>query len=149
MRTTNSRRFFLSLLAGVVVWASLVALESFAQTRLQSFYLASNDFKASALYTLVGERQRGYLVEILGKGFHSAEPGQTQQQVIEKLKQRYPNEFDNLKLTWIMSDEEGAFFYCLKPNWPVAVLLVVGGSFFFWLLLTALSNRKHNPDAPL
>jgi hypothetical protein len=149
MRTTNSRRFFLSVLAGVVAWASLVVAEAFAQTRLQSFYIAANDFNASALYTLIGERQRGYLLEIPGKGFHSAEPGQTQQQVTEMLKQRYPNEFDNLEVTWVLSDEEGAFFYRLSPNWPVAAFLVGGGSFVFWLLFTALANRRYKRDAPL
>lgn len=131
------------------MWASLLVIEAYTQTRLQSFYVASSDFKASALYTLVGERHRGHLVEIQGRGFHSAEPGQNQQQITEKLKQRYPNEFEKLKITWVLSDDEGAFFYLLKPNWPVAAILAGVSSFVFWLLFTALANKKHKRDSML
>ena len=92
-------------------------------TRFQSTYIPAAEYSERSLYLLTGHRERGHLVELAGKGFHSAEPGRTPQDVVEMLRKRYPYDFDEKRIIWVLRDEEGAFFYKLSPNWPALVLL--------------------------
>jgi hypothetical protein len=112
MRTLHTpRRLLHALGIALTLCVALVLLEYFMHTRLQSTYISSNEFHRASFYLLVGKRERGTMVIVPGKGFHSAKPGQTHAEVIGSLRARYPNEFDERKVTWVLQDEEGAFFY--------------------------------------
>lgn len=141
------RRIGISVLLAIIAWAVLALSEAYFHTKLQSAYISSDLHKDSAFYLLVGERQRGHLVELVGKGYHSAEPNQTQQEVLEKLRKRYPNEFDEKKVVWVLRDEDSAFYYRLKPNWPFACMLIplLAGLIFF---VTGHISKVRQPIAP-
>lgn len=125
-----------TIAAGLALGACIVLIvcEYYLHTRLQSFYVSSREFGQSSYYLLVGERQRGELVVVPGKGYHSAAPGRSKAEVVASLRARYPNDFDENKLVWVLKDEEGAFYYRLKPNWLAAVVLfVMLTSLFSWM----------------
>ena len=113
---------------GVVVAVTLLAIEFFGHTRFDSRYIPVQSRKP---YLLSSERERGLLVQFDGRGYHSAEPGTTQTEFVERIRKQYPNEFDPKKLVWVLRDEEGAFFYRLSPNWlSVALLATLAAALF-------------------
>lgn len=127
MQNSAMRHWFrsvgLSLAPSIALLVVLCLVELFVFTRFESQFQSSTDYRAQKHWLLRGERERGTLVELSGYGFHSAPPGLSQPQVLERLKQRYPNDFDPKKVVWVLRDEESAFFYRLVPNW--AALLFV------------------------
>lgn len=114
----------LSIASSIALLVVLCLVELFVSTRFESQFQSSTDYRAQKHWLLRGERERGTLVEFSGSVFHSAPPGLGQPQVLELLKQRYPNDFDAKKVVWVLRDEESAFFYRLVPNWA-ALLLVL------------------------
>lgn len=106
---------------------TLSFLEFFASTRFESKFQSSKQYDAQTHWLLRGERERGTLIEYSGHGVHSIEPGINQSEILEKLKNRYPNEYDTKKIVWVLRDDESAFFFRLVPNWF---------AFFFLLPLT-------------
>lgn len=120
---TLRRRITFAIVASVLVSTVFAFSEAFIHTRLQSAYIPAAEYSEHSLYLLTGHRERGHLIEMAGKGLHSAEPGQTPQDVVEKLRKHYPYDFDEKKIIWVLRDEEGAFFYKLSPNWPAIALL--------------------------
>ena len=106
-----------AVMLGVGMVLVACAIEALTLTRLQSLYVgaAAAAQRSPVLFTLV--RERGTLVQFGTRGYLAAEPGVDQQEVIARLQNRYPNEFDEKKMVWTLTDDEGAFFYRLAPNW--------------------------------
>lgn len=124
-KMTIRRRITFAFAVAIAAAAVFAATEAFIHTRFQSAYIPAAEYSARSLYLLTGHRERGHLVEVAGKGFHSAEPSRTPQDLVEMLRERYPYDFDEKKIIWVLRDEEGAFFYNLSPNSPALTLLSV------------------------
>lgn len=106
-----------SILLGVLVVLVACTFEALTLTRLQSSYLNSTDAskRTPILFSLV--RERGTLVQFADKGYMSAEPGVSQREVLDRVRNRYPQEYDEKKVIWSLVDSDGAIFYRLTPNW--------------------------------
>jgi hypothetical protein len=128
---TALRSLCLSLAAGFGLATLLLAIEYFAVTRFDGNFIPVSQFKAERPMLLALDRQRGTLVQLTGRGFMSAAPGVSQAEVSERLRARFPNEYDPKKVTWILTDEEGAFFYLVSPRWPALGALALVSALFF------------------
>lgn len=127
--------------------ALLIALslgELFVSTRFESQFQSSKQYATQTHWLLRGERERGIMVEYSGHGFHSTEPGVSQPQILERLQKRYPNEYDEKKVIWVLSDDEGAFFYRLAPNWPALFFALSLSSIFLLMPIFRLVNRPNS-----
>ena len=114
---TLSSSLLRAVLLGIGVVLVACAFEALTLTRLQSVYVSAAEAakRSPVLFSLV--RERGTLVQFGPRGYLAVEPDIDQQVAIARLRNRYPNEFDEKKVIWTLTDDEGAFFYRLTPNW--------------------------------
>lgn len=117
---TASISFALALLLVALV----AACEFYAATRFESQYVSAKEYQALSRWLLVGKRERGTFLNFDDRGYHAVSPDITMDGVTSRLKERYPNEYDPKKISWVLTDDEGAFFYRLGLNW-------YGGAFLF------------------
>lgn len=113
-----------ALILGIIVVLVACTFEALTLTRLQSLYIGAAEASNRSPVLLRFVRERGTLVHFGSRGHLAAEPGIDQKEVIALLRNRYPNEFDEKKVTWTLIDDEGAFFYRLTPNWLSALFAI-------------------------
>jgi hypothetical protein len=133
----------LSLTYSVLLLAVLCLAELFAATGFESRYQSSTEYQSRKHWLLRGERERGTLVQFSNYGTHSAPPGLSQSQVLERLRERYPNDFDTKKVVWVLRDEESAFFYRLVPNWA-AILFILTLTFACFVIPLHLARAPRD-----
>lgn len=120
LRRATSVSFAVALTIIVILGVA----EYFAATRFESQYVSAKEYSVLSRLLLIGKRERGTLIHFEGHGYHAIVPNVTRDEVAERLKHRFPNEFDPKKMTWVLTDDDGAFFYKLAPNWAGSAFLL-------------------------
>ncbi len=119
--------------------------ELYAATRLKSQYVSTKEYSTLSRWFLTGTRERGTMVSFDDRGYHSVQPGVTRNELTEKLKLRYPNEFDPKKITWVLTDDDEAFFYRLEPNWSGTAFLFALTCIIFLFPVHLFLSRRASP----